>query len=73
MSEFTFDPKSTNTPLEVIEWDNIRWENTQNADVMHILYIGDSISCGTREVANQIANGAMYFDGFGSSKALDIM
>ena len=67
MAGFTFEPSSTNTPLETIEWDNIRWENTLDNDATHVLYIGDSISWVTRDIANPIANGRMYFDGFATS------
>lgn len=35
------------------------------------MYIGDSISCGTRRVATFATGEKILFDGFGSSKALD--
>ena len=36
-----------------------------------MLYIGDSISCATRRIATATARGEIFFDGFGTSKALD--
>ena len=57
--------------LEIYEWENIWWEHTENETAKRALYIGDSISCGTRHFANQVAKGTWLFDGFGTSKALD--
>jgi lysophospholipase L1-like esterase len=60
------------TPVyEYIEWDNAWLEQSGNADARRILYIGDSITVGTRNVANSMGHGAVVFDNFGTSKALD--
>lgn len=57
--------------LENYEWDNTWIEKTENLSKKRVLYIGDSISCGTRTQANIIADGEILFDGFGTSKSLD--
>lgn len=56
--------------LEKYEWDRTWIEKSDEAG-KRILYIGDSISCGTRGALNEIAPGGIFFDGFGTSKALD--
>ena len=56
---------------ERIEWDNTWMEQTDNVGARRILYIGDSITVGTRGVVNPMAGGAVVFDNFGTSKALD--
>ncbi len=60
-----------NTKLETYEWDNLWIEHANKDDIKRVLYIGDSISCGVRQVATSISNVGIYFDGFGTSKALD--
>ena len=57
--------------LETYEWNNTWIEKTDDKDAKRVLYIGDSISCGTRFELNSISKGKILFDGFGSSKALD--
>lgn len=57
--------------LETYEWDNTWIEKTEKTAAKRVLYIGDSISCGTRTQANKLANGEILFDGFGTSKSLD--
>jgi len=57
--------------LETYEWDNTWIEQSNNNTAKRVLYIGDSISCGTRTFANKLSNGEILFDGFGTSKALD--
>ena len=57
--------------LEVFEWDNVWWEHTENDTAKRILYIGDSISCGTRRFVTELSNAEILCDGFGTSKALD--
>ena len=71
MSDFTYEEKVTGTPLEKYEWDNVWWESTEKTDTPRALYIGDSISCGTRRIATDKADCKMLFDGFGTSKAID--
>ena len=62
----------TMTPIyESIEWDNTWMEQTENTAARRILYIGDSISVGTRSVANPMGAGKVVFDNVGSSKSLD--
>ena len=62
-----------NTPIryETYEWDNVWWEQADVTGVPRVLYIGDSISCATRRVATAAAEGKIFFDGFGTSKAVD--
>ena len=69
MSDFTYETRPT-TALETYEWDNVWWEQAPDTTSTRVLYIGDSISCGTRRLATEIA-GDILFDGYGSSKALD--
>lgn len=71
MSEFTYETKATAQKLETMEWDNVWWEQTANTTARRILYIGDSISCGTRRLITTLSNSEILCDGFGTSKALD--
>ena len=70
MSSFTYEFENKNERLETYEWDNVWWDQADKDDVTRVLYIGDSISCGTRRVATEMA-GDLYFDGLGTSKAVD--
>ncbi len=56
---------------ESIEWDNTWIQSTENLTATRILYIGDSISVGTRGAVNPMGGGEIVFDNYGSSKALD--
>lgn len=71
MSQFTYQSEINGTALETYEWDNVWIEQTANLDGNRVLYIGDSISCGTRNIATSLSEGRYLFDGFGTSKALD--
>lgn len=71
MSNFTYEFENSKTPLETYEWDNVWIEQTEKNDAKRVLYIGDSISCGTRNIATKICDEEYLFDGFGTSKALD--
>lgn len=71
MSEFTYETKNDPKKLETLEWDNVWWEQTANETGRRILYIGDSISCGTRRQITKLSNSEILCDGFGTSKALD--
>ena len=71
MSEFTYETKVSAQKLESLEWDNVWWEQTQKETTKRVLYIGDSISCGTRRQITLLSNGEYLCDGFGTSKALD--
>ena len=70
-SEFTFQSELNGLALEDLEWDNTWWEQAPDKSLPRVLYIGDSISCGTRRQATFAAESKILFDGFGSSKALD--
>ncbi len=71
MNNFTYQQENNEKKLETYEWDNVWWEHADKGDLPRVLYIGDSISCATRRIATETANGKIYFDGFGTSKALD--
>ena len=57
--------------LEEHEWDNIFIQNTQDTKTKRVLYIGDSISLGTRIQLKPLCNGKLVIDGIATSKALD--
>ena len=71
MSDFTYEFNNRSQSLEEFEWDNVWWEQADVTGVPRVLYIGDSISCATRRVATAAAEGKIFFDGFGTSKAVD--
>lgn len=71
MKNFTYEFENNPEKLETYEWDNVWWEHANARNLPRVLYIGDSISCGTRRIATQTANEKIYFDGFGTSKAVD--
>lgn len=71
MSDFTYEFNNRSQSLEKFEWDNVWWEQADVTGVPRVLYIGDSISCATRCVATAAAEGKIFFDGFGTSKAVD--
>ena len=71
MSDFTYESETNDQKLETYEWDKVWIDHASTEGLTRILYIGDSISCATRRVATATAEGRFYFDGFGTSKALD--
>lgn len=71
MSDFTFELDNATEKLETYEWDNHWIEHANRDDIDRVLYIGDSISCGARRIATAQAGGKFYFDGLGTSKAVD--
>ena len=71
MADMTYEFEDRQQRLETYEWDNVWWEHANTVDVPRVLYIGDSISCGTRREATATAEGKIFFDGFGTSKAVD--
>lgn len=71
MDNFTYEFENRCEQLETYEWDNIWLEHANKEGLLRVLYIGDSISCATRRIATSIAGGDLFFDGFGTSKALD--
>ena len=71
MSDLTYEFETSPDRLETYEWDNVWWEHAKTEGVPRVLYIGDSISYSTRRVATSASGGTIYFDGFGTSKAVD--
>lgn len=68
---FTYEREKTNQKLETYEWDNIWLERAPINTLPRVMIIGDSISCGYRRIVTEVAGGAIYADGIGTSKALD--
>ncbi|MBR3934752.1 MAG: SGNH/GDSL hydrolase family protein [Clostridia bacterium] len=60
-----------NIVLEKYEWDNTWSDFSDDINKPRVLYIGDSISCGTKHIATARCGKKMIFDGFGTSKSLD--
>jgi len=71
MSRFTYEKEDNNAKYETYEWDNTWIDHADDKSRKRVLYIGDSISCGTRNVATERSKEKILFDGFGTSKALD--
>jgi len=71
MSNFTYEYEKSTKTLETFEWDNTWWDHANTEGVPRVLYIGDSISCHVRIAATKEADNKIFFDGFGTSKALD--
>lgn len=71
MSDFTYEKDDRKKALEKYEWDNVWIDNADDLSFKRVLYIGDSISCGTRRKATLSVNEEILFDGFGTSKAVD--
>ena len=71
MSKFTYEFEKRTEALETYEWDNVWWDHANTENVPRVLYIGDSISCATRIAATKAAENEIFFDGFGTSKAVD--
>lgn len=64
--------QAENRPLyETYEWDNVWIDHAEDLSRRRVLYIGDSISCGSRHIATGQTQEEILFDGFGTSKALD--
>ena len=71
MSNFTYEEKNIKNKYETYEWDNTWLEHINDVDAKRVMYIGDSISCGIRRVATAKTNNEIFFDGLGTSKAID--
>ncbi len=71
MSDFTYEHQANACKLETFEWDNVWIDHANDAQMTRVLYVGDSISCGIRRTATALSENRIYFDGFGTSKALD--
>lgn len=56
--------------LEKYEWDSLWWEEPENKNKRHVLYIGDSISRGTTPKLNALDEN-LAVDNFATSKAVD--
>ena len=69
MNTYEFEDRTTH--LETYEWDDIWWEQTQRTDAKRILYIGDSISRGTRRLVTKLSEETILCDGYATSKGLD--
>lgn len=63
--------KIDNVQLETFEWDNVWFEYPDNSEAKRFIYIGDSISVGTRGWIKGLSDNRVLCDGFGTSKALD--
>ena len=71
MSNFTYEFENRSESLEEYEWDYTWIDSADRSGLQRVLYIGDSISCATRLEATRVAKGVLYFDGIGTSKAVD--
>ncbi len=71
MAEVIVSGNEPRTQLELYEWDNVWWDTAPNDNIKRVLYIGDSISCGTRGKITLAAQKQFVTDGFGTSKSLD--
>lgn len=71
MQQFTYESQYRSEKLETYEWDRVWIEHATQPERKRVLYIGDSISCGTLRIATAHTNETLLFDGFGSSKAVD--
>lgn len=60
MSEFTYERKDTKCELDTFELDNVWIDHAPRQYISsRVLYIGDSISCGTRRV-EKLATGEKF-------------
>lgn len=71
MNTFTHETIDRTEQYETYEWDNVWIDHADAPQKRRVLYIGDSISCGTRHVATARSGESILFDGFGTSKAVD--
>jgi len=71
MSNFTYENENKKEMYETYEWDNVWIDHANDTTTKRVLYIGDSISCGSRHIATKLSDGKILFDGFGTSKAVD--
>lgn len=71
MSKYTYEAADRKERLETYEWDRAWIDHATDLSGKRVLYIGDSISDGTRELLVKKADGAFYVDGFATSKGID--
>ena len=70
-NNYTYQEKTTRSPLEKYEWDRVWFEDVYDTDAKRILYIGDSISNATFPWATSLVERKLIFNNFASSKGLD--
>lgn len=68
---FTYEFGDRDAKLETFEWERIWWEHIDDPEKPRALIIGDSVSCGYRDILNKMLQGEIYLDGLGTSKAVD--
>ncbi len=68
---FTYEFGDRDAKLETFEWERIWWEHIDDPEKPRALIIGDSVSCGYRDILNKLLQGEVYLDGLGTSKAVD--
>ncbi|MBQ8189783.1 MAG: hypothetical protein IJZ44_08400 [Lachnospiraceae bacterium] len=71
MGNLTYQNKDGKNKLENFEWDSTWIDYANDNTHKRVLYIGDSISKTTRDLAEEIMHGEVYFDRFGTSKGID--
>ena len=68
----TYEAKDQQERLETYEWDNTWMDHANDREGRaRILYVGDSISVGTRRMITARCEEKILCDGFGTSKAVD--
>ena len=71
MKSDTYEKQTTKRSLETYEWDRTWIDHPYDTEAKRVLYVGDSISYGTRRVAAELAENTFRWDGFATSKAVD--
>lgn len=69
--QYTYEFEKKNQKYETYEWDNTWLEHANYPELKRVLYIGDSITCQIRVLAEEKTNNKIIFDLFGTSKAID--
>jgi len=71
MNSDTYESGATKHALEIYEWDRLWIDHPEDTETGRILYIGDSISYGTRSVIAKLEENPYRWDGFATSKGAD--
>lgn len=71
MKSDTYEKQTTERSLETYEWDRVWIDHPYDTEAKRVLYVGDSISYGTRSVVAKLAENTFLWDGFATSKAVD--
>jgi lysophospholipase L1-like esterase len=72
MDTFSYEHAGMASRLETWEWDNVWWDHAPYGGGRgRLLVIGDSISCGFRNLLRKLSGETWAMDGLGTSKALD--